>query len=120
MATVPQLRQDINELRAKLRESEAARDAAFIALRDKPKPVVKVETRTVIKKVEVPGPMRTVIKKVEVPGPMRTVEKTVEVPDPRQEATIKSLRAKLAKYSKHDMDEFELWRKMVAVAKGVA
>ena len=107
MATVPQLRQDINELRAKLRESEAARDAAFIALRDKPKPVVKVETRTVIKKVE-------------VPGPMRTVEKTVEVPDPRQEATIKSLRAKLAKYSKHDMDEFELWRKMVAVAKGVA
>lgn len=87
----PQLRKDINELQAKLRESRA-RIAELEAM----------PARVITKEVQVPTPGPTVVKRVEVPVPtpgpvqIQVVEREVikYVKCPKQAAIIKKLRAR--------------------------
>lgn len=103
MTSIPQLRRDINDLRAKLREAEAERDAA-------------------LERVEVPGPER----KVPTPCPKQADQiktlsaklREAEAEAKEQADQIKTLQSKLARFAKYDMNKFERWRKMCAIAEG--
>ena len=104
MASIPQLRKDINDLQEKLRTAQSR----IAELEAKPPVVVKdyvqspPEVRIVYrdKVVEVPGPERVVVKEVQVPGPERVVKVEVQGPerivaDPAQAEMIRKLQAKL-------------------------
>ena len=86
MASIPQLRKDINDLQEKLRTAQYR----IAELESKPPVMVKEyvqsppEVRIVYrdKVVEVPGPERVVVKEVQVPGPERVIVK--EVPGPER------------------------------------
>lgn len=128
MTSIPQLRRDINDLRAKLREVETERDAALARpVKEVPGPERKVPTRCPKQAREIEALKDEVArlkarppKRVEVPGPERVVVREVvkEVPCPEQKAQIKALQSKLDRFAKYDMKEFERWCKMRAIAEG--